>query len=183
MKKVVLALLGAVGLCSAQFLDGDYTAESGLKLGLVNFNYDSFDGSSQEETLDEFISLYGYMGASASESFEIGASVELGTGSAVEGGRSIIYTTLELNPSVSLIVSDSLKAFTGFGGSLNRVKEVVGSASNKDLNFGLQFFAGVKFRFTEHFGVLGEYKAKFFVTGDYDGKVIHHFNGGVFYAY
>ncbi|WP_457600458.1 outer membrane beta-barrel protein [Hydrogenivirga sp.] len=181
MKRILLGLSLIAGMSFAQYFDGDVVREFGVKTGLVKVKYDSVDGSKPDKTLDEFLSVYGYIGAQTTAGFTAGASVELSTGSKMSRDRTIIYTALELNPSVELTLSENLRAYTGFGGSLNRFKERSGGATNKDTNFGLQFFVGAKLGLTPTFGILGEYKGKIFMTGDYDGDVVHHLNLGVFF--
>jgi len=181
MKKIalVLALLGSVSF--AQYFEGEVVREFGVKTGLVKVKYDSVDGSKPDKTLEDFLSVYGYLGAGTTAGFTAGASIELSTGSKMESGRTVIYNAVELNPSVEFAFGDRLRAFTGFGGSINRLKERSGNVTNKDTNLGLQFLVGLKYNLFPTFGILGEYKGKIFMTGDYDGNVTHHFNLGVYF--
>ncbi len=181
MKRALIATVLLTGMGFAQYFEGDVVREFGVKTGLVKVKYDSIDGSKPDKTLDEFLSAYGYMGAMTTAGFNAGASIELSTGSKMDGGRTVIYTSLELNPSVELSLSEKLRAYTGFGGSINRFKERSGGLTNKDTNFGLQFFVGAKYSIFPTFGILGEYKGKVFMTGDYDGNVVHHINLGIFF--
>ncbi|HIQ30651.1 MAG TPA: hypothetical protein EYH49_00610 [Aquifex aeolicus] len=181
MKKLLMSLpmLASVGF--GQYFEGDVSREFGLKTGLVKVNYDSVDGSEPSITLDEFFAAYGYLGAQTAAGFTAGLSIELSAGNDMSAGRTIIYNAVELNPAVEVSFSERLRAFTGFGGSINRIKERAGSIINRDTNFGFQFFAGIKYDILPGLGVLGEYKGKLFITGDYDGNVIHHFNIGVYF--
>lgn len=181
MRKLLAALPLITGLSFAQYFDGDVVREFGVKTGLVKVKYNSIDGTEPDKTLEEFFSVYGYMGARTTAGFTAGASVELSTGSKMTRNRTIIYTALELNPAVELNLSENLRAHTGFGGSINRFKERAGGRTNEDTNFGLQFFLGAKLNLTPTFGLLGEYKGKIFMTGDYDGDVVHHLNLGLFF--
>ncbi|RLJ71227.1 outer membrane protein with beta-barrel domain [Hydrogenivirga caldilitoris] len=181
MKKLLLTLPLMASIGFAQYFEGDVVREFGVKTGLVKVKYDSVDGSKPDKTLEEFLSAYGYMGARTTAGFNAGASIELSTGSKMTRSRTVIYTSLELNPSVELNLSHNLRAYTGFGGSINRLKERAGSLTNEDSNLGLQFFVGAKYNIFPTFGILGEYKGKIFMTGDYDGNVVHHFNLGVFF--
>ncbi len=181
MRKYLLALPLVASLSFAQYFEGDVVREFGVKTGLVKVKYDSVDGSKPDKTLDEFFAVYGYMGAQTTAGFDAGASIELSTGSKMSRNRTVIYTALELNPSIELHISNNIRAYTGFGGSVNRFKERSGGLTNKDTNFGLQFFVGGKLLFTPTVGVLGEYKGKIFMTGDYNGDVVHHFNVGIYF--
>ena len=181
MRKYLLALPLVASLSFAQYFEGDVIREFGVKTGLVKVKYDSVDGSKPDKTLDEFLSVYGYLGAGTTAGFTAGASIELSTGSKMSGSRTVIYNALELNPSVEFALGDKLRAFTGFGGSINRFKERSGSVTNKDTNLGLQFLVGAKYNLFPTFGILGEYKGKIFMTGDYDGNVVHHFNVGIYF--
>ncbi len=176
---LALALLTSVGF--AQYFEGGVVREFGIKTGLVKVKYDSVDGSKPDKTLDEFLSAYGYLGAATTAGFTAGASLELSTGSKMSSVRTVIYNAIELNPTVEFSFGERLRAFTGFGGSINRLKERSGSVTNKDTNFGLQFLIGAKYDLFPTFGVLGEYKGKIFMTGDYDGNVVHHFNVGLYF--
>jgi len=181
MKKLVLGLtlLGSVGF--AQYFEGDVVREFGVKTGLVKMKYDSVDGSKPDKTLEDFLSVYGYLGAGTTAGFTAGVAIELSTGSKMESNRTVIYNAVELNPSVEFSLGERLRAFTGFGGSINRLKERTGSITNKDTNLGLQFLVGLKYNLFPTFGILGEYKGKIFMTGDYDGNVVHHFNVGIYF--
>lgn len=180
MKKAILGLLVLSSLASAQFFEGEVVREFGVKTGIVSVKYDSVDGTEPSKTLEEFLSVYAFMGAGTTVGFTAGVSLELSTGSKMTSGRTIIYTALELNPSVELALGENLRGFVGFGGSVNRFKERAGNLVNKDTNLGLQFLMGVKLNITPVFGVLGEYKGKVFMTGDYDGDFVNHFNVGLF---
>ncbi len=181
MRKALLLIPFAGSLAYAQYFDGDVLREFGVKTGLVRAKYDSIDRSEPGETLEEFLSVYGYLGAQTTTGFTAGASIELSTGSKMTDYRTLIYNSLELNPSVELSFGERLRGYTGFGGSVNRFKERAGSRTNESTNLGLQFFFGVKFNLYPTFGLLGEYKGKIFMTGDYDGNVVHHFNVGVYF--
>ncbi len=181
MKKILAGILAMGSLTFAQMFGDETIKEFGFKVGIASVKYDSVDNSKPSKTLDEFISAYGYMGARTASGFTAGAALELATGSKMSGDRTIIYNALELNPSVEIEFSDRLRAFTGFGGSVNRFKERSGTITNKETNFGLQFFVGAKYNLTATVGVLGEYKGKIFMTGDYSGNVIHHFNLGLYF--
>ncbi len=181
MKKILIAVPLLVSAGFAQYFEGDVVREFGVKTGIVKTKYDSIDGSKPDKTLEEYLSVYGYLGAGTTAGFTAGASIELSTGSKMEAGRTIVYNALELNPSVEFSFSENLRAYTGFGGSINRFKERSGNIVNKDTNLGLQFMVGLKYNLYPTFGVLGEYKGKIFMTGDYDGNVVHHINLGVFF--
>ncbi len=181
MKKLFTGLFISISLLFAQYFDGDVLREFGVKTGIVRAKYDSVDGSNPSRTLEEFLSVYGYLGAQTTTGFTAGASIELSSGSYMTTTRTVIYNALELNPSVELSFSDRLRAFTGFGGSLNRFKERAGLITNESTNLGMQFFFGLKYNFLPSLGLLGEYKGKIFMTGDYDGNVIHHFNIGLYF--
>ena len=181
MRRYLIALPLVASLGFAQYFEGEVVREFGVKTGLVKVKYDSVDGSKPGKTLDEFFSVYGYLGAGTTAGFTAGASIELSAGSKMSGGRTVIYNSLELNPSVELTLGDKLRAFTGFGGSINRFKERSGSLINKDTNLGLQFFVGAKYNLFPTFGILGEYKGKIFMTGDYSNNVVHHFNVGIYF--
>ena len=170
MKKLLAGVIVAGALSFAQFFEGEVVKEFGVKTGVV----------SVEETLEEFLSVYAFVGAGTTMGFTAGASVEVSTGSKMSAGRTVIYNALELNPSVELTFGENLRGFLGFGGSINRIKDRVGSSVNKDTNLGLQFFMGAKLNLTPVFGILGEYKGKMFMTGDYDDEFVNHFNVGVF---
>ncbi len=181
MRKLLVSLPLLGSLCFAQYFEGDLIREFGVKTGLVKVKYDSIDGSKPEETFEEFLSVYGFLGAGTTAGFTAGASVELSTGSKMGKSRTLIYNALELNPSVEFSLGERIRAFTGFGGSINRFKEWVGGSANKETCFALQFLIGAKYNLLPTFGVLGEYKGKIFMTGDYDGNVVHHFNVGVYF--
>ncbi len=164
----------------AQFFEGEVVREFGVKTGIVSVKYDSIDGSKPSRTLEEFLSVYTFIGAGTAMGFTAGVSLELSTGSSMSSGRTVIYNALELNPSVEVSFAENLRGFVGFGGSINRFKERAGTSINRDTNLGLQFFLGAKLNFTPVFGVLGEYKGKIFMTGDYDGNFVNHLNVGLF---
>ncbi len=181
MKRFLIALPFMASISFAQYFEGDVIREFGVKTGLVTVKYDSVDGSKPDKTLDEFLSVYGYLGAGTTAGFTAGVSMELSSGSKMSDRRTVIYSSLELNPSVEFSFGEKLRAFTGFGGSINRFKERAGGLINKDTNFGLQFLVGAKYNIFPNFGVLGEYKGKIFMTGDYNNNVVHHFNVGIFF--
>lgn len=181
MRKVLLVLPFLTSISFAQYFGGEVVREFGIKTGFVKVKYDSVDGSKPEKTLEDFLSAYGYLGAATTAGFTAGASLELSAGSKMSGGRTVIYNSVELNPSVELSLGPRLRGFTGFGGSINRLKEMAGNQINKDTNLGLQFFVGAKLNLSPTFGLLGEYKAKVFMTGDYDGNMVHHFNVGIYF--
>jgi len=179
MKKLLMSIPLVMSVAFGQYFDGDVVREFGVKTGLVRANYDSINGKSKGETLDEFISVYGYMGAKTTAGFNAGAAIELSTGSKMDRDTTLIYTAIELNPVAELYLTRKARVYTGFGGSINRFKERTGGKYNSDTNFGLQFFMGGKFNITPTVGVLGEYKGKIFMVGDYDSDVVHHFNVGL----
>ncbi|MDQ7038423.1 MAG: hypothetical protein Q9N26_04385 [Aquificota bacterium] len=180
MKRILAGALFLGSFAFSQFLEGEVVREFGVKTGVVSVKYDSIDGTKPSRTLEEFLSVYTFIGAGTAMGFTAGVSLELSTGSKMTSGRTIIYNALELNPSVEVSFSENLRGFVGFGGSINRFKERAGSSVNKDMNLGLQFFFGAKLNFTPVFGVLGEYKGKIFMTGDYDGNFVNHLNVGLF---
>ena len=177
---VVLFILASSGF--AQYIEGDVRREFGIKIGLVQFNYTSLGGSKSRELLEEFFSAYGYMGAVTTAGFSAGVSTELATGNFVKSDKSLIINSLELNPMIDLPFGTSLRLYTGFGGSLNFIKERSGASVRRRADFGLQFFVGAKLSPFPTFGLLGEYKGKILMTGDYEGNVIHHINLGVYYS-
>lgn len=177
----VTAILMFVSLGFAQYIEGDVRREFGIKTGLVQFNYTGISGGKTREILEEFFSAYGYMGAITTGGFSAGASVELATGNFVRSDESLIVNSLELNPVIELPFGASLRLYTGFGGSLNFLKERSGADIRRRADFGLQFFVGVKASPFSTFGLLGEYKGKILMTGDYEGNVAHHINFGIYY--
>ncbi|NPA41426.1 MAG: porin family protein [Aquificae bacterium] len=180
MKKVLMAIPFLLSVGFAQYFEGEIIREFGVKTGLVKVKYDSIDRSKPDKTLEEFLSVYGFLGSQTTAGFTAGVSIELSTGNKMSASRTVIYNSLELNPLAEFRFSDRLRAYTGFGGSINRFKERSGSLTNTDTNLGLQFMIGAKYNLTPNFGVLGEYKGKIFMTGDYDGNTVHHFNVGLF---
>ncbi len=180
MRKLLIAVPLAGSLSFAQYIDGDVVREFGVKTGLVRVKYDSVDGSSPSRTLEEFLSVYGYLGAQTATGFTAGVSIELSAGSNMSTARTIIYSSLELNPSAEIVFGERFRGYTGFGGSINRFKERAGSRINEATSLGMQFFFGFKYSFYPTVGLLGEYKGKI-LTGDYDGSVVHHFNLGVYF--
>ncbi len=170
MKRIVAGVLFAGAVCFPQFFEGEVVREFGVKTGVV----------SVEKTLEEFLSVYTFMGAGTNMGFTVGVSLELSTGNRMSTERTIIYNALELNPSVEVALSEKLRSFVGFGGSINRIKKRVARSVDTDTNLGLQFLIGAKLNFTPVFGVLGEYKGKILMTGDHDGKFVNHFNIGIF---
>jgi len=181
MRKLLVTVPLIGSLSFAQYFDGDVVREFGVKTGLVRAKYDSIDGTKPGRTLEEFLSVYGYLGAQTTTGFTAGASIELSAGSTMTSARTVIYSALELNPSVEILFGERLRGYTGFGGSLNRFKERAGSRTNESTNLGMQFFFGFKYNVYPTLGLLGEYKGKIFMTGDYDGNVVHHFNLGVYF--
>jgi hypothetical protein len=180
MRKTLLGLIALSSFSFAQFFEGEVVREFGFKTGVVSVKYGSVDGTKPTKTLEEFLSVYTFLGAGTAMGFTAGVSLELSTGSSMSSGRTVIYNALELNPSLEIGFSENLRGFVGFGGSINRFKERAGGVVNKDTNLGLQFLMGVKLNITPVFGVLGEYKGKIFMTGDYDGDFVNHFNLGLF---
>gem|GEM_PF-1796736 len=178
---IALSLISGFGFAFGQYFEGDVRREFGVKIGLVKIKYDSIDGSERDRNLQEFLSAYGHMGAITSAGFSAGVGMEVSSGNYVDRTRSLLISSLELNPQVDLPLGSVLRFYTGFGGSVNVVKERAGSSIVKDTNFGLQFFLGVKFSPFPTFGFLGEYKGKIFMTGRYDGNVAHHLNVGFFF--
>ncbi len=170
MKRIVAGVLSAGAVCFSQFFEGEVIREFGVKTGVV----------SVEKTLEEFLSVYTFMGAGTNMGFTVGVSLELSTGNRMSTERTIIYNALELNPSVEVGFGENLRGFVGFGGSINRIKERIGGSVSRDTNLGLQFLMGAKLNLTPVFGVLGEYKGKIFMTGDHDGEFVNHFNVGIF---
>ncbi len=182
MKRWILTLSAVfVSISFGQYFEGDMLKEFGFKTGLVRLKYDSVDLSEQSRSLEEFLSIYGYLASKTTMGFTAGLSLELATGNRVDSDRTAVYTSLELNPGIELEISERIRIFTGFGGSVNRFKEASVSLSNTDTNLGLQFFLGAKYKLSYNLGVLGEYKGKTFLTGDYDGDFVHHFNVGIFF--
>ena len=183
MKKTALmgVLLSLSTAGFSQYFEGDVRREFGVKTGLVKVKYESVDGSKRDRNFQEFLSAYGLMSAVTSAGFSAGAGIEVSSGNTVEGGRSLLLSSVELNPQVDLPLGDLIRLYTGFGGSINIMKERVGSRINRDTNFGLQFFVGVKLSPFPTFGLLAEYKGKIFMTGDYEGNVVHHINLGLFF--
>ncbi len=179
MRKLLMMIPFIASISFAQYFDGDVIREFGVKTGIVRADYNSKGGKNRNETLDEFISVYGYMGAKTTAGFNAGAAIELSTGSKMDSDLTLIYTSIELNPVAELYLTRKARVYTGFGGSINRFKEHVGGKYNSDTNFGLQFFLGGKFNITSTIGLLGEYKGKIFMVGDYDSDVVHHFNIGL----
>lgn len=181
MRRYLIAFLLTASVGSAQYFEGDVVREFGVKTGLVRVKYDSIDGSKPDRILDEFLSVYGYLGSQTTAGFNVGVSVELSTGNKMNTDRTVLYSSLELNPSVEFAFGNRFKAYTGFGGSINGFKERAGGRINRDTNFGLQFFVGAKLNIVSNFGLLGEYKSKIFMIGDYESNVVHHFNIGVYF--
>ncbi len=182
MKKIAVLTALIPSFIFAQF-EGELIKEFGVKVSYTKVNYDSIGTGDESETLDETISAYGYLASETPSGFVAGASLEVISGSKVSSGRNIVYTAIELNPQVEYSFGETLRLYTGFGGSINRFKESAGNIDNKDINLGLQFLFGAKYSIYETFGVLGEYKVKLFMTGDYSNDVLHHFSVGIFFLF
>ena len=183
MKRLVAILFMFTSIGFGDFFGGDLRREFGIKIGFLNVDYNSVDGSNKDIDLKEMVSVYGYLGGNTPQGFNAGLSVELITANKFENNGAWAYTSFELNPSIELEINERLYGYTGFGGSINRFKERVNGITNKDTALGLQFFLGAKYKVSEIFGFLGEYKVKIFTTSDYDDATLHHFNIGVFFRY
>ncbi|GAB6065924.1 hypothetical protein JCM9492_10160 [Aquifex pyrophilus] len=160
-----------------------FDREFGIKLGYLVGSYDSVYGGDKDINSIETFSVYGALSSEAPYGFTAGLSLELVTSNDFDDDTAWSYTGIELNPFAQIQYSEKLNFYAGFGPSINRFKEKVGSSSSESTTIGIQFMVGGKYRIGETTGLILEYKLKNFITGDYDNTLLHHVNVGLFFSF